>query len=96
MKSKRKKEVVLPVRVAEQTARLLKQVANDRPLTPRIRRKLSQAAAELDVRIGLTNDGQVKLPKKLMIAVLRGIAFLVHFRTEIKEVASALMSIRNK
>jgi hypothetical protein len=90
----KKKEVVLPVRVAEQTARLLKQVADNRPLTPRIRRKLSQAAAELEVRISLTSDGQVKIPNKLMVAVLRGIAFLVHFRTEIQEVASALMSIK--
>ena len=70
MKSK-KKDVLLPVRVAEQLARLLKQAAEDRPLTPRIRRKLSQAATELEVRASLENDGRVKITKKLMVAALR-------------------------
>lgn len=92
----KQKEVALPVRVAEETAHLLKQIAANRPLTPRIRRKLSQAAAELDVRIGLANDGQVKVPNKLVIVMLRGITILVHFRKEIKEAASALMSIGTK
>ena len=95
MKSK-KKDVLLPVRVAEQLARLLKQAAEDRPLTPRIRRKLSQAATELEVRASLENDGRVKITKKLMVAVLRGITFLVHFRNELKGVASALMGMKDK
>src|SRR5207245_2307545 len=96
MKSRMKKEVPLPVRVAEKTARLLNQAAADRPLTPQLKRKLSQAAAELEVRVRLAEDGQAKIPKKLTLVVLRCIAFLAHFHKEIGEAASALMGSKDK
>lgn len=96
MKSRMKKDVPLPVRVIENTVRLLRQAADDRPLTPRLKRKLSQVAAELEVRARLTKDGQVRIPKRLTLAVLRGIAFLAHFHKEIGEVARALMGMKDK
>lgn len=96
MKRPLKKEVSLPVGEAEQMVRLLKQVAQDRPLTPRIRRKLSQLAAEMEVRISLLKEGQIKISEKLLVAVLRAIAIMVHFQKEIREVASVLMSRKDQ
>ncbi len=96
MKNKLKKEVSLPVGEAEQMVRLLKQVAENRPLTPRIRRKLSEAAAGIQTRVSLLKDGQVKVSEKLLVVALRGISLLVHFQKEIREVASVLMGMKDK
>lgn len=91
MKTKQRKEVALPVGVAKSVLRLLKQASADAPPTSRLRRELSKAAAEIEVRIGLQSDGRTKLSKKAVLVVLRGIAFLANFKHELKEVALALM-----
>ena len=88
--------IKLPVRVVEDAVNLLRQVSEDRPLTPRLKRKLSQVAAELEVRVKLADDGQVRISKKLTLLVLRGMAILVHFHGEIKEVASVLIGIKDR
>ena len=87
------KNVVLSVGEASKTVELLKRAAAEKSLTTRLKSKLSQAAAELEVRVRLARDGQVSIPKKFVRMVLQGMVYLVHFRREIREVANSLIGI---
>jgi hypothetical protein len=95
-RQKRSRDVTLPVGVAEQAAKLLRRAAAGESLTTRLRSKLSHAAAEMEVCIRLARDGQIDVPKRLVIMALQGMAYLVHFRHQIREVANSLIGINNQ
>lgn len=66
-----KKAVSLPVEIAVSTARTLASVGRQKRVTPRLRREALRAAAELEVRVGLTQRGEVEVPKSLVLKTLR-------------------------
>lgn len=90
------KEIVLPVGVVTQVAKLLKRASAGETLTTRLRSKLSHAAAEMEVCIRLARDGQISVSKRLVATALRGMVYLVRFRREIMEVANSLIGNRNQ
>lgn len=79
------KKTVLPVAVVTQVAKLLRKAAADKSLPPQLRSNLLKAAIEMEFCLKLARDEQTSVPDKLIRIALHGLAYLLSFRHEIKE-----------